>query len=193
MVLNTLHTAEVKVPANVKLTVNARHVMVVGPLGVLKREFKHAVVEIRKFTAKDGKTRVRVGCWSGSKKANAVVQSVASEIKNLIVGVVRGFRFELKFVYAHFPINCNITTDKKQIEIRNYIGSRNSFKIKMLHGCTVDRAEEKDTIIVQGISLDNVSQSAASIQQACQVKHKDIRKFLDGVYVSKRDHMKDDE
>lgn len=78
-----------------------------------------------------------------------------------------------------------------QIEIRNYIGSRNSLACRMLHGVEVVRAEEKDTIEVYGIDLENVSQSAASIQQACQVRGKDIRKFLDGVYVSKRGNMKD--
>merc|ERR1712065_4751 len=171
---------------------NARKVTVTGPLGVLKRDFKHAVVQIRKLTSKSGST-IRVGCWGGDKKTNAVVQSVASEIKNMFVGVIRGFKFELKFVYAHFPINCNISKDNRTIEIRNYIGSRNSLVVKMLHGCTVERSEEKDTITVQGISLDNVSQSAASIQQICQVRNKDIRKFLDGVYVSKRDHIKDED
>ena len=54
-----------------------------------------------------------------------------------------------------------------KIEIRNYIGSRNHLVVQMLHGCTVERSEEKDTIIIQGIDLDNVSQSAASIQQIC--------------------------
>ena len=61
----------------------------------------------------------------------------------------------------------------------------------MLHGVKVDKSEEKDTIEVWGIDLDKVSQSAASVQQACQVKNKDIRKFLDGVYVSKRGTMVD--
>jgi large subunit ribosomal protein L9e len=44
----------------------------------------------------------------------------------------------------------------------------------------------KDELILEGNSLDNVSQSAASIQQICNVRNKDIRKFLDGIYVSER-------
>jgi large subunit ribosomal protein L9e len=40
-----------------------------------------------------------------------------------------------------------------------------------------------------GNSLENVSQSAADIQQSCLVKNKDIRKFLDGIYVSERNVM----
>ena len=156
-----------------------------GPLGTLKRDFHHATLQLRLLVSKSGKRRVRAELWSGSRKEVAVVRSVVSEIENLITGVIKGFKFEMKFVYAHFPINCNITADKKQIEIRNFIGSRNSLVVRMLHGCTVARAEEKDTIEVSGIDLEKVSQSAASIQQACQVKGKDIRKFLDGVYGEK--------
>ncbi len=35
---------------------------------------------------------------------------------------------------------------------------------------------QKDELIISGNSLENVSQSAADIQQACKVRNKDIRK-----------------
>ena len=41
-------------------------------------------------------------------------------------------------------------------------------------------------------SLADVSQSAADIQQICRVRNKDIRKFLDGIYVSERGHMQEE-
>ena len=47
----------------------------------------------------------------------------------------------------------------------------------------------KDQIEISGESLENVSQSAADIQQACKVRNKDIRKFLDGLYVSERGNI----
>lgn len=37
-----------------------------------------------------------------------------------------------------------------------------------------------------GNSIEAVSQSAALIQQSTTVKRKDIRKFLDGLYVSEK-------
>jgi large subunit ribosomal protein L9e len=57
----------------------------------------------------------------------------------------------------------------------------------MLEGvkCVVSTAQ-KDEIILTGNDIDNVSQSAASIQQSTAVKNKDIRKFLDGIYVSEK-------
>lgn len=52
-------------------------------------------------------------------------------------------------------------------------------------------ANVKDELLLTGNSLENVSQSAADIQQICRVKNKDIRKFLDGLYVSERGNIED--
>ena len=47
----------------------------------------------------------------------------------------------------------------------------------MLPGVGVEAsANVKDELVLSGNSLENVSQSAADIQQACHVKNKDIRK-----------------
>lgn len=48
---------------------------------------------------------------------------------------------------------------------------------------------QKDQIELSGNDLENVSQSAADIQQICRVRNKDIRKFLDGLYVSERGNI----
>lgn len=67
-------------------------------------------------------------------------------------------------------------------------------KVPMLEGVTVDHSKaQKDELVLEGNSLENVSQSAASIQQSCAVKNKDIRKFLDGIYVSSRETIVTDE
>ena len=47
----------------------------------------------------------------------------------------------------------------------------------------------KDELQLTGNSLEAVSQSAADIQQICRVRNKDIRKFLDGIYVSERTNI----
>jgi len=39
----------------------------------------------------------------------------------------------------------------------------------------------KDEIVLTGNSLENVSQSAADIQQICRVRNKDIRKVCDPI------------
>jgi large subunit ribosomal protein L9e len=79
------------------------------------------------------------------------------------------------------------------VEIRNFLGEKIVRKIKMLPGvkCGVVQGA-KDEIEVFGNDIENVSQSAALIQQSTRVRNKDIRKFLDGIYVSARGTMVDE-
>jgi len=42
-------------------------------------------------------------------------------------------------------------------------------------------------VIIQGINLEDVSQTAANIEQATKVKRKDPRIFLDGIYVYEKE------
>ena len=45
-------------------------------------------------------------------------------------------------------------------------------------------AAVKDELILTGNDIELVSRSSALIHQKCLVKKKDIRKFLDGIYLS---------
>lgn len=57
----------------------------------------------------------------------------------------------------------------------------------MAPGVTVVNSKaQKDELILEGNSIEDVSRSAALIQQSTTVKNKDIRKFLDGLYVSEK-------
>jgi large subunit ribosomal protein L9e len=176
-------TETVDVPENVQVFVNSRVVTVKGPRGTLQRSFKHARVQITKLS----NTKIQVQKWFGTKKEVAAVRTICSHIKNLIKGVVKGFKYKMRFVYAHFPINTAISEKGKLVEIRNFLGERIIRRVTMYPGVTCAMSTKvKDEIIVEGNDLELVSRSAALIQQSTLVKNKDIRKFLDGIYVSER-------
>ena len=60
---------------------------------------------------------------------------------------------------------------------RNFIGEKIVRRVTMHEGVDVEISKNmKDELQLTGISLENVSQSAADIQQICRVRNKDIRK-----------------
>jgi large subunit ribosomal protein L9e len=136
----------------------------------------------------------QVNLAQGNRKAVAAVRTVCSHVENMIKGVTLGFKFNMKLVYAHFPISVNIENDGKTVELRNFLGERIVRTIQM-RGDTIAKRGGQDNkdVVVEGSDLDAVSQSAANIQQSCLVKNKDIRKFLDGVYVSEKGTILEEE
>ena len=91
----------------------------------------------------------------------------------------------MRFVYSHFPINVALTQKDKRVEIRNFLGEKVIRTVDAMPGCAVKRSTDiKDEITVEGNDIQGVSRTCALIQQICAVKRKDIRKFLDGIYVS---------
>ena len=86
--------------------------------------------------------------------------------------------------------NYLISKDKKQIEIKNFLGGKKSHLIKMQEGCTVAMSTAKDVkneLIFEGIDNAKVSLCCAQINGVCKIKQKDERKFLDGIFVSSKE------
>jgi large subunit ribosomal protein L6 len=97
----------------------------------------------------------------------------------MITGVRKGFTYKLKIVFSHFPIS--VKTKEKTILIENFTGERNPRKARIIGNAQVKI--QGDDVVVQGINLEEVSQTAANIEQATRIRRKDPRVFLDGVYV----------
>jgi large subunit ribosomal protein L6 len=164
----------IQVPDDVQLSLEGRKVTVKGPKGTLTRDFSHEPVSIEL----DGKT-VRVWVAWPRKKEAALVGTINSHIQNMITGVTKGFTYKLKIVFSHFPISAKLK--EKTVLIENFTGERSPRKAMIIGDVRV-KIQGED-IIVQGINLEDVSQTAANVEQATKVKRKDPRIFLDGLYV----------
>merc|ERR1712217_396394 len=172
----------IKVPKGIKITIKAKKVEVTGKNGTLKRDFKHLPIEL--WLANSGH-EVRARMYFAKSKQLSMLRSVCSHINNLFDGVTKKFQYRMRLVYAHFPINANITNNGATIEIRNFLGEKIVRTVNMLPGVKVEKSPDtKDELVVSGTDIDLTSRSAALIRQSCLVKNKDIRKFLDGIYVS---------
>lgn len=106
----------VKFPEGVSFTVNNRLVQVKGPRGTLRRSFRHLGVEI----LKESKNVLRVRKWFGVRKELAAIRSCCSHIENMTKGVTKGFRYKMRSVYAHFPINIALQEKNTVVEVSYY-------------------------------------------------------------------------
>ncbi|KAG6655315.1 60S ribosomal protein L9 [Carya illinoinensis] len=182
-----LSSETMDIPDGVKIKINAKIIEVEGPHGKLIRNFKHLNLDFDLITDEAGKRKLKIEAWFGSRKTSAAIRTALSHVENLITGVTKGYRYKMRFVYAHFPINASITNTNKSIEIRNFLGEKKVRKVDMLDGVSILRSEKvKDELVLDGNDIELVSRSCALINQKCHVKNKDIRKFLDGIYVSEK-------
>ncbi|KAJ8519362.1 hypothetical protein ONZ45_g3658 [Pleurotus djamor] len=180
---DVLQTEELEIPSDVTVTVKSRIITVTGPRGTLTKNVRHVNMDIKLIKGKTNKVSLAV--WQGGRKHVACLRTIKSLITNMITGVTKGFLYKMRAVYAHFPINCIIQDSGKAVEIRNFLGEKAVRHVNMLDGVVISESKnQKDELILEGNDIDNVSQSAASIQGICRVRNKDIRKFLDGIYVS---------
>ena len=167
----------IQVPDGVKVSIAGRKVTVKGDKGTLTRDFSYVPISIDV----NGKT-IRVWAEWPRKKEASLVGTIHSHIQNMISGVQKGFSCKLKIVFSHFPISVKV--QGKTVLIENFTGERRARKAKILGDVQV-KVQSED-IVVQGLNLEDVSQTAANIEQATKVKKKDPRVFLDGIYVYER-------
>ncbi|SCU84664.1 LAMI_0C08394g1_1 [Lachancea mirantina] len=178
------------IPENVVVNIKSRIVKVTGPRGELTKNLKHIDVTFTKVSNR----LLKITVHNGDRKHVAALRTVKSLVNNMIVGVTRGFKYKMRYVYAHFPINVNVIEKNgaKFVEIRNYLGDKKVREVPVREGVSIEFSTvQKDEMLLIGNSVENVSQNAADIQQVCRARNKDIRKFLDGIYVSEKGFVED--
>ncbi len=167
---------EVKVPDNVEVQIEGMRVRVKGPKGELERDFSHARgVNIR---LEEGK--VVVEAFFANRRKKALVGSIASHIENMITGVTKGFRYKLKIIYSHFPISVKVKEDKVIIE--KFLGER-APRYAKITSPRVKVTVKGEDVIVEGIDIEEVGQTAANIERAAWISDFDRRVFVDGIYI----------
>ena len=171
----TVVESHVEIPEGVEVRVEGRRVTVKGRKGSLTRDFSHTSVDIE-----HREDIIRV--WTGSrrKRERAVVKTIAAHIRNMIKGVEEGFTYKLKMVYVHFPMTVRV--EGRRVLIENFTGER-SPRVAKIVGDDTEVFVKGDDVIVTGIDIEAVAQTAANIQQATKIRRKDPRKFIDGIYV----------
>jgi large subunit ribosomal protein L6 len=167
--------AEVEAPASVTIKKEGNLLQIKGPLGTIRKDFTRlpATVSVQgnKITIKPYGTR---------KRDLAVTNTARSIIEGMIKGVEKGYTYRLKIIFAHFPISVKVKG--KEVHVENFFGER-SARVSRIIGDATKVSVVGEDVVIQGPSLEDVSQTAANIELSTKTKGKDQRVFLDGLYV----------
>ena len=167
-------TFKIPFPDKVNVSYKNKVLEVKGPKGMLTRKFENGYIEV-----KATKNEVIVETILPRKKDFALAGTWRGHITNMIKGVQKDYEYELKIVYAHFPIKTSVKGDNFLIE--NFLGERHPRNARIMEGSKVKVSGEK--VNVSGIDLEAVSQTATNIEQATKIKRYDPRVFQDGIYI----------
>ncbi len=166
---------EVEIPEGVDVEIEGFRVKVRGPKGELEREFP----QVKGVLIRKEDNKVIVEAYFANARKRAMVGTIAAHIRNMVTGVTKGYRYKLKIIYSHFPININIEGDK--FIISNFLGEKAPRVAKILPGVKV--TVKGSDVIVEGIDIEAVGQTAANIELATKITEFDRRKFMDGIYI----------
>ncbi len=172
--MSTSEVFELAIPQGVTVNYSNNMIEVIGPKGKVTKDISKipAIVHVNP-------DKIEIIPYDNRKRYISIANTLRSLLKNMFNGVINGYTYKLKIVYSHFPITVKVKD--KNVIIENFIGERSPRRAKIQGDCNV-RVEGED-IIVEGISLEDVSQTAANIELATKIKGKDPRVFLDGIYI----------
>ena len=164
----------VEIPDKIKLTLDGRKVTVQGPKGEITKDFTHTKLSM----VKEGNS-LKLSTENPRRTEAALVGTISAHVNNMIKGVTTGFVYKMKIVFVHFPTSVKVID--KEVYIENFVGERKP-RVASIIGDTKVTIKQDD-VIIEGIDIDYVSQTAANIQTRAKIRKKDLRKFLDGIYV----------
>lgn len=168
---------EIPIPEGIDVTIEDE-VTVKGSKGQLSRKFNYPNVVI-----KTDNGNVVLEAHFPKKKDKAMLGTIRSHISNMITGLTDGFTYNMKIVYAHFPMTVKAGKDKVTIE--NFLGERYPRTAKIVGSAKVQVKGEE--VVVTGINKEDVGQTMANLEQATKIKGRDPRVFQDGIYFVSRE------
>ena len=177
MVLAAEVREEIEIPEGVQLSVDGNRVSVSGKNGKLERAFSLQNVQLERSG-----NGLSIFVNFPKMRDKALVGTVAAHVRNMIIGVTKGFEYNLKVSYSHFPVNVSI--DGKKVVIKNFLGEKHPRTADIMGSAKVE--VKGQDIAVKGNDLEEVSQTAANLVQGTKIRKKDIRVFKDGIFIVSR-------
>jgi large subunit ribosomal protein L6 len=174
-------TVTVDVPKGVTFKIADGRVKAKGPKGTVERPFPQDALS---FDAKSGSVTLSLLIPPNRKLAKALLHTWQAHVRNLAAGVTDGFEAKMKVVAAHFPMK--VAAKDGRLVIENFLGEKFPRSASLVEG--VEARVDGEFVILQGIDIEHVGQSAANIERATHIRDYDPRVFQDGIYIIERAH-----
>jgi large subunit ribosomal protein L6 len=171
-------TMSLKVPLaeGAKLRLEGDQVVAEGKLGKASRRFPVGALGL---TIRGSEATLSL-YLPVRKRSRALLLTWERHLGNLARGVTVGFEAHLKAVSAHFPMK--ISSRDGQVLIENFLNEKQPRRSKLL-GKTVAEVAG-DIVVLKGIDIEDVGQSAANLERATKIRNYDPRVFQDGVFIT---------
>lgn len=166
----------IALPQGVEAEIKGNEITVKGKLGELKRKFDAAVMSAEK---KEG--NIVLKSPKASKNEKRMINSIRSHVENMVEGVQKKYRYELKICHVHFPITATYDKGKNIIAIKNFLGEKKERIANIVAG--VDVKVDKDTIVIESPSKEDAGQTATNIEKASKIRNRDRRIYQDGIFM----------
>ena len=157
-----------KIPEGAKVSVAGKTVTVSGAKGTLTRSFTYP-----------GLTFAVKGDEFIASGSNKITTTVETHVRNMGIGVTKGYSMKLKSIFAHFPIA--IELKGKELLVKNFLGEKQPRRVKIIGATKVEAKGQEMTM--SGISKDDLGQTYSNLKMATKIRNRDSRVFQDGYYV----------
>jgi len=175
----------VKIPEGVEINIDGKRIEVKGLKGTVVKDFSNPTFDKEVKIERVG-DEVVISAKKPRRKIKAFIGTILAKIKNMFIGVTKGYRYEMKIYYVHFPISVETKKigDETEIIIKNFLGEKKPRKVSV-KGVEVEVS--KDTIILRGPDNEALGNAAGKIEYVTKIKGKDRRVFNDGIFLFKKE------
>lgn len=167
---------KINIPEGINVDIDNGMVTIRGSKAELKRNFYKPGI---KMTKEENHILISADTKKATKKDKSIINTFRAHIKNMFVGVTKGYTTKLKICSGHFPMS--VSVQGKDITIKNFLGEKVPRKSIILDNVHVK--VEGDIVVVSGHDKESVNQTAANMEKATFISKRDRRIFQDGIFI----------
>ncbi|MEM3126907.1 MAG: 50S ribosomal protein L6 [Candidatus Woesearchaeota archaeon] len=166
--------AKVSVPQGITASFENNQIILKGPMGEVRRSLVHPGISLE---VKEGNVVVTSKKNNSNKKK--MVFTFESHLKNMVKGVLEGYKYTLKICAAHFPMS--VAVQGNQLVIKNFVGEKTPRTIELHPSAKVK--VEGDKIIIESPDKEVAGMVASRIEEKTKRRAFDPNRFQDGIYI----------